>query len=45
MISQAFVYGDSLKSCCVGIVVPEPEAVEAWAATMPGKDASKVVAE
>ena len=45
MISQAFIYGDSLKSCCVGVVVPDPEAVEAWVATVPGKDASKVVAE
>ncbi|RKP19201.1 acetyl-CoA synthetase-like protein [Rozella allomycis CSF55] len=31
MISQAFVYGDSFQSCCVGIIVPDEDAVSAWA--------------
>lgn len=26
------VYGDSLKNCCVGIIVPNPSTVKAWAA-------------
>ena len=30
-IAQIFVHGDSLKSCVVGIVVPEVAAVKAWA--------------
>ena len=30
MIAQCFVYGDSLKNCCVSVVFPEQEAVEAW---------------
>ncbi|KAF8763812.1 Long-chain-fatty-acid--CoA ligase 5 like protein [Argiope bruennichi] len=29
-VSQVFVHGDSLKSCVVGIVVPEMEAVLQW---------------
>ncbi len=31
MIQQAFVYGDSLKSELVSIIVPDAEAVHAWA--------------
>jgi long-chain acyl-CoA synthetase len=31
MIAQAFVYGDSLKSELVAIVVPDAEAVQDWA--------------
>lgn len=31
-MAQVFVYGDSLQSCLVGIVVPDVEAVKAWAA-------------
>ena len=26
------VYGDSLQNCCVAIIVPDKEAVAAWAA-------------
>ncbi|GFX93964.1 long-chain-fatty-acid--CoA ligase 1 [Trichonephila clavipes] len=29
-VSQVFVHGDSLKSCVVGIIVPEMEAVLQW---------------
>ncbi|RLN32472.1 hypothetical protein BBJ28_00007832 [Nothophytophthora sp. Chile5] len=29
-VAQVFVYGDSLQSCLVGIVVPDPEIAEAW---------------
>jgi long-chain acyl-CoA synthetase len=29
---QTMVYGDSLKNCCVGIIVPNPAAVKEWAA-------------
>lgn len=36
---QTMVYGDSLKNCCVGIIVPNPAAVKEWAAEN-GKDAS-----
>jgi len=30
-VMQCFIYGDSLKSSVVGIVVPDPEAVKEWA--------------
>ncbi|KAG6621249.1 Long chain acyl-CoA synthetase 7, peroxisomal [Phytophthora cinnamomi] len=29
-VAQVFVYGDSLQSCLVAIVVPDPEMAEAW---------------
>ncbi|KAF4321867.1 hypothetical protein BBO99_00003471 [Phytophthora kernoviae] len=29
-VAQVFVYGDSLQSCLVGVVVPDPEMAEAW---------------
>jgi len=32
LISQCFVYGDSLKSCLVAIVVPDEDPVRLWAA-------------
>lgn len=32
LIAQSMVYGDSLKNCCVAIVVPDPDGVKAWAA-------------
>eukprot|EP00624_Nannochloropsis_granulata_P006591 evm.model.NODE_4966_length_5578_cov_17.215490.1 len=31
MVAQAFVYGDSLKSELVAIIVPDAEAVHDWA--------------
>lgn len=31
-MSQIYVYGESLKSCVIAIVVPDVEAVKAWAA-------------
>ena len=30
-IAQAFLYGDSIKHCCVAIMVPDEEAVKKWA--------------
>ena len=30
-VAQAYLYGDSLKSCAVAIIVPDEEAVSAWA--------------
>ncbi|KAL3657503.1 hypothetical protein V7S43_017641 [Phytophthora oleae] len=30
-VAQLFAYGDSLQSCLVGVVVPDPELAEAWA--------------
>ena len=30
-IAQSFLYGDSLKSCCVAIVVPDEEVLLPWA--------------
>ena len=30
-IAQAFVYGDSLRSCTVAIIVVEPEKLKKWA--------------
>ncbi|KAG6955570.1 hypothetical protein JG687_00011120 [Phytophthora cactorum] len=29
-VAQIFVYGDSIQSCLVAIVVPDPERAEAW---------------
>lgn len=31
-VAQSMIYGDSLKNCVVGIVVPEEAAVKKWAA-------------
>ncbi|KAE9354244.1 Long chain acyl-CoA synthetase 7, peroxisomal [Phytophthora fragariae] len=41
-VAQIFAYGDSLQSCLVGIVVPDPETAEAWAHEkgLSGADAS-----
>lgn len=30
-VSQLYVHGDSLQSCLVGIVVPDPETMPSWA--------------
>ncbi|KAF1785172.1 AMP-dependent synthetase/ligase [Phytophthora cactorum] len=30
-VAQLFAYGDSLQSCLVGVLVPDPEVAEAWA--------------
>jgi len=32
-VAQSFVYGDSLQSVLVGIVVPDPEVLKGWAST------------
>lgn len=41
-VAQLFVYGDSLQSFLVGVLVPDPEMAEAWANKhgMSGADAS-----
>ena len=31
-VAQTFVYGDSLKSCCVAIIIPDEEVLASWAA-------------
>lgn len=31
LVAQSFVYGDSLKSFIVAVIVPDHEALEAWA--------------
>ena len=31
LVAQAYVYGDSLKACLVGVVVPDEEVLLAWA--------------
>ena len=31
LVAQAYVYGDSLKACLVGIVVPDEEVLMPWA--------------
>lgn len=33
LIAQCFVYGDSLQSCLVAIVIPDEESVRRWATT------------
>ncbi|XP_067838689.1 long-chain-fatty-acid--CoA ligase 1a isoform X2 [Heptranchias perlo] len=30
-VAQVFVHGDSLQACLVGIVIPDPEVLPAWA--------------
>ena len=31
VIAQTFIYGDSLRSCTVAVIVPEPDKVKDWA--------------
>ncbi|KAJ2554290.1 medium-chain fatty acid-CoA ligase faa2 [Coemansia sp. RSA 1933] len=38
-VQQVFVHGDSLKSCLVGVVVPDPETFVPWAQKVAGGDA------
>ena len=33
LVAQAFIYGDSLRSKLVAVIVPDPEVVETWAAS------------
>ncbi|KAI8149297.1 hypothetical protein BJV82DRAFT_587413 [Fennellomyces sp. T-0311] len=35
LVAQAFVYGDSLQSALVGVLVPDKESLKAWAAKQP----------
>ncbi|KAJ2400278.1 medium-chain fatty acid-CoA ligase faa2 [Coemansia sp. RSA 2559] len=35
-VQQVFVHGDSLQSCLVGVVVPDPEAFVPWAQKVAG---------
>ena len=30
-VAQTFLFGDSLKSCCIAIVVPDEEVLMKWA--------------
>ena len=30
-VAQCYLYGDSLKSCCVALVIPDEEVLMAWA--------------
>lgn len=39
-VAQSMVYGDSLKNCCVAIVVPEPTMLKTWAESNGAKDKS-----
>ena len=43
-IAQCLVYGDSLKNCCVAIVVPEMPVLEDWASKN-GKTVQAVLAD
>ena len=43
-IAQCLVYGDSLKNCCVAVVVPEMPKLEEWASAN-GKTVQNVLAE
>ena len=43
-IAQCLVYGDSLKNCCVAIVVPEMSVLEEWASKN-GKTVQAVLAD
>lgn len=46
-IAQAFVYGDSLQSCLVAIIVPDVDYVMPWAKSkgIAGKDLAEVCAQ
>ena len=47
-VAQCFVYGDSLKSAIVGIVVPDEEYLAEWSKSQPalaGKDFKAMVAD
>ncbi|XP_048758754.1 long-chain-fatty-acid--CoA ligase 5-like isoform X2 [Ostrea edulis] len=33
LVAQVFIHGESLKSCLVGVVVPDPEVLPNWAKT------------
>ena len=39
-IAQMFLFGDSLKSCCVAIVVPDEEVLLKWGASYGRKGAT-----
>ena len=38
LVAQSFVYGESLKSHVVGIVVPDEDVLKRWAATQQGSN-------
>ncbi|OQR96481.1 long-chain-fatty-acid-CoA ligase [Achlya hypogyna] len=44
LVGQIFLYGDSLQSCVVAVVVPDPEAVQAWAAAKGLPDGANLAA-
>lgn len=44
-VAQTMIYGDSLKNCCVGIIVPEPSMLAGWAASnnMAGRSNDEII--
>ena len=44
LVTQIMIYGDSFKNCAVGIVVPDEQALEAWAKAK-GLEAEQVYAD
>jgi len=44
-VAQSMVYGDSLKNCCVAIVVPDPDFAQRWGKENGKTDMADILAD